>query len=94
MYLQGYNRRELLPLISNYSTTMTSEQTSPLSLFRSLGGAGRYKIRTAARNPTDSKLILIVDRLTSTHPLPSDTNEIRQKFHGNFSFDFNFNLVH
>lgn len=31
-----------------------------------LGGARRrYKIRTAARNPTDSKLILIVDRLTS-----------------------------
>lgn len=43
---------------------------TPLPLFSSLGGAD-YKIRTAARNPTDSKLILIVDRLTSTHPSPT-----------------------
>lgn len=49
-------------------TKLRRDSKQPLSL--SLGGARRYKIRTVARNPTDSNLILIDDRLTS--PLPPE----------------------
>lgn len=77
------NKQNTFNKINTYNLKKTKATSQP-ALLRGLGGARRYKIRTAARNPTDSKLILIDDRLTTSPPTPyppsSDIMHISTKY--------------